>query len=331
MRLSLEHYQMSGFDDFIDYSFETDTPSHVIRQMSGPLSISSIPKIIMQYGSEKKYHRTSKDSVERTMSEWEYHYLTESDASTIIKENFPNYIDVFEKLSTEKMKSSFFAYAWLYLNGGVYLDANYEILKSLDSLFYNESELYFATNPDVLHQVLPDFLASKPKCKFWLDMMNEVKNSSPPFWAKGSYLQSEKRTGSEVLTSALHKSRNQYIVISPEILNKCGVCASAPSGDGYLRRLDHSMGETYDEKVINFCYCNFRWIFWGFLIILGIIALYYIFRRGSVYYISPSPAVMIPGASFGPAMMPGGQYTPMGSPMQQGNPYSRQIYQPFMY
>lgn len=321
---------MSGFDDFIDYSFETETPTHVMREMSGPLSISSIPKIIMQYGSNKKYQRTSRDSISRSMSEWEYHYLSDEDATILIRENFPNYIDVYEKLSTDKMKSNFVAYAWLYLNGGVYLDANYEIIKNLDSLFYNESELYFATNPDTHHQVMTDFLASKPKRKFWLDMLNEIKNNDPPFWAKGSYLQSEKKTGSELLTNMLHKSKSQYIIISPEILNKCGVCASTPSGDGYIRRLDHSMGETYDEKVINFCYCNLRWIFWGILIILGLFVLYYIFKRGSVYYISTAPTLMLPGASFPSAMMSQPISQPMQQPIQQPM-YNRQIYQPFIY
>jgi mannosyltransferase OCH1-like enzyme len=263
---------MSKTDNFNDQSRHSNPSKRDIHSIGGSLRIVSIPKNIMQYGNVVN---SSRDAIMNHMSDWEYTFMTEDDAIDFIRDNFPYQLDTFLSLGNDEQKKNFITYMWLYIYGGCYIDSMFEPVTSISPLFYDEASLYFSTNPDNPGNVLTTFIASKPRCQFWLDLIDGIQKSKKPMWALGTYLSNRTTTGDEVLTKALHSSRDQYIIISPVILNPNGLCrtcrdTSKNKSDYYLKRVDGSLGSTMDEVIINTCKCYYDYIFY---LIIGVIIL----------------------------------------------------------
>jgi hypothetical protein len=277
---------MSKSDDFLDQSRHSNPSKRTLHSIGGSLRIVSIPKNIMQYGN---IVNSSKDAIENHMSDWEYTFMTEGDAIQFIKDKFPYQLDTFHNLDNDEQKKNLVTYMWLYTHGGCYIDSKFEPVTSISPLFYDEASLYFSTNPDNPSNVLTTFMASKSRCQFWLDLIDGIQNSKKPMWARGPYLSNRTTTGDEVLTKALHNSHDEYIIISPAILNPNGLCQicrtpNTDTKDYYLKRSDGSLGATMDEILINTCRCYYDYIFYSILGIIILLAGIYIymllFRRG---------------------------------------------------
>lgn len=134
----------------------------------------SIPRNILRPVPNKKGSRVKDISVPYHMPDWKYSEFTPSEQEEFMTKFFPNRMTLYKKISNDKERIMLFVYLWMYKNGGVYISSNYEVIKSLDSLFVTVSDLYFTFDQD--RYISSDFFASQPFCEFWMELVDVIAN-----------------------------------------------------------------------------------------------------------------------------------------------------------
>lgn len=135
-----------------------------------------IPKIIHQTYKIKELPESYQKYQQTLLSlhkDWEYKLWTDQDNEYFLKNNYPEYFTIYNKLPAKIMKFDFIRYVYLYHFGGLYLDLDYEFLKTFDLINYsivlpresNDSESIYLGN---------SILASEPKHFFWENAINTL-------------------------------------------------------------------------------------------------------------------------------------------------------------
>ncbi len=143
-----------------------------------------IPKLIHQTwrtDNIPKKHQRFVYKVKELNPEWTYKLWTDEDNDEFVKSEFQEFYQVFTGFSRNIMRADVIRYLIMYRVGGVYLDLDYEVLKPFDfqsknivlPLALSEKE---GDSVDMLGNC---FLASVPGHKFWLDVINDLKNNPP--------------------------------------------------------------------------------------------------------------------------------------------------------
>src|SRR5438128_2739326 len=99
---------------------------------------SVIPRLIMQtWKTEEAPDKWSSSpaSIDHYMPTWDYVLMTDELNLKFVKMHFPEYLDVYTSFPYNIQRADAIRYMWLYVNGGVYLDLDYELTEPLDSLF----------------------------------------------------------------------------------------------------------------------------------------------------------------------------------------------------
>ena len=114
------------FADLSEYSIdETNTEYGRVK----------IPMIIMQTWKTKtvpEHWKSSPESIKNLMPDWEHVLMTDDDNRKFIQEYFPQYLTTFDEFEYGIQRADFIRYAWLYINGGLYLDLDYELVEPLE-------------------------------------------------------------------------------------------------------------------------------------------------------------------------------------------------------
>ena len=104
----------------------------------------SIPKVIYQTWKNKNLHRNCLHVISTIQSlnpEYKMVLYDDNEIEDFIKTNFDDYtFNCFKKLNVGAAKADFWRYCILYKNGGVYLDIDSIILKSLDQLIKSDDQ-----------------------------------------------------------------------------------------------------------------------------------------------------------------------------------------------
>lgn len=275
---------MEYFNDFSRTSSSKDVyhlpPGPRMKELQSSLQVVSIPRKIMQTWKTSELPdawKASQESIRKFQPEWEYTLLTDNDCIQFVKDYFPTYLDCYLKLKYGVQKADMIRYMWLFKNGGIYLDCDYMILKKLDSLFYSDAELYFINSPNIKSVVTNSFMASKPGCGFWLEVLEEVKRRTEKreLWARGKHLEIMMTTGPGTLQKVLKETRYPYMVLPVNLINPKSICEinTVPNDAYYLHPLQGSSWAGYDTMAMNWCFCHSDWLLWFglFLIILAIV------------------------------------------------------------
>ena len=111
--------------------------------------------------------------------EWKYQLWTDADNETFVKENFPDFYQVYQGFSKAIMRADVIRYLLMYKLGGVYLDLDYEVLKPFD---FESHQLVLPKNRsksfgDSQDSIGNCFFASEPQHIFWLDVINAIPAS----------------------------------------------------------------------------------------------------------------------------------------------------------
>lgn len=80
------------------------------------------------------------DRVRHLHPDWNYMFFTDEDIVSFIKNKMPEYYNVFVHLTHKIQQIDFFRYLVVYYYGGVYLDIDVEIVKSLDNIYYEYTD-----------------------------------------------------------------------------------------------------------------------------------------------------------------------------------------------
>lgn len=279
---------MDDLNDFSNYATSDDyshpPTTRIIREISGGIQVVSIPRKIMQTWKTKVLPdkwKSSSESIKEHMPAWDYTLLSDEDCLNFVKDYFPRYIDLYESCKYQIQKADIIRYMWLYHHGGMYMDADYEIIKPLDSLFYTDSELYLIKSPNFGSSYTNSFMASKARCSFWLDVLEEVnkRSKSREFWAKGKHLEVMMTTGPGMLSEVIKKTRHIYTIIPTNLINPKGICQHNTGKDDryYLHPLEGSSWGGLDTMTMNWCYCNGNQIGWIALFLMGLMFIIFIY------------------------------------------------------
>lgn len=103
-----------------------------------------IPKIIWQTFKTNKLHKKSYEYV-KTWKElnpdYEYRFFTDNDIIEFIKNEFPEYLNLYKKITIGAIKSDFWRLLVLYKYGGIYADIDSFCSKPLNTLI-KEKDTY---------------------------------------------------------------------------------------------------------------------------------------------------------------------------------------------
>jgi len=132
----------------------------------------NIPKIIHQVwlGGEfpDKYKRL-RDTWILNNTDWEYKLWTDKDVDEFKLEN----IEQFNKIKNLGSKSDIFRYEILYRYGGLYIDTDFECLKSFNDLLY--LDLFTGTGHVDIPEVFNGLIGCKPNHKLLRKLIDDIK------------------------------------------------------------------------------------------------------------------------------------------------------------
>lgn len=241
-----------------------------------------IPKILMQTWKTRnvpEHWKSSPKSIQRLMPKWKYVLMSDEDNRNFIKKYFPEYLKVYDNLEYPIMKCDMIRYAFLYIHGGIYMDLDIELTKPLADLFHDDADIYVVESGNACSVYTNSFLASKPRCKFWLDCLEEIKKPYP-CWAYGKHLKVMTKTGPLMLTRVIKRKKYDYCFakIKKEYVMPCSVCEIKPctKPGAYTKSLEGSSWCGWDSYIYNTCLCNWKKIVF-FILIIFLILFFYLF------------------------------------------------------
>jgi mannosyltransferase OCH1-like enzyme len=244
-------------------SYDSDSSSDVKKKVT-------IPKLIMQTWKNKdipKKWAISPKSIKKYMPDWEYVLMTDKDNRKFVKKHFPDFLPYYDGFTHNIQRADAIRYMYLYVNGGIYMDLDFEVQHSLDDLFVSDSEVYLVSSGNIGSYITNSFMASKPGCRLWLEMIEAMKKPLPWYYL-GKHIEVMCSTGPVMLNHVVKNSTVVYSVLPPKLIMPCSVCESCCKAEGaYLRPLEGSSWVTYDTKFYNFFLCKWRKL----LVVLGIL------------------------------------------------------------
>jgi mannosyltransferase OCH1-like enzyme len=130
--------------------------------------------------------------------EYAFYCYDDKDCLQFLSEHFPKRVrDAFEKLNPGAFKSDLFRYCLLYIQGGVYIDANKRLLKPLHQLIQPDTEMVLVmdrrvniigwnVHPDPMFQsIFQSFIATVPRHPFLQSCIEKsVENIENNYYGK---------------------------------------------------------------------------------------------------------------------------------------------------
>lgn len=213
------------------YSFNPD----IYKQ-----STLSIPRNILRTIPDNQSLKFKDISVRYHMPHWNYVEFTSDEQKEFIKKYFPERLGLYKKYTREEERTQLFIYLWMYMNGGIYLSSDYELLKSLEPLIDSTNkndtglssvDLYFMYDPE--RYISTRFFASQPFCGFWIDLVNLMEKRKK---YKYTTIQEEidRNSGRGLLTDVVDETRYKFEIIPRSELDPYTPCDTNYNKDSYL-------------------------------------------------------------------------------------------------
>ncbi|MFX0091773.1 MAG: glycosyltransferase family 32 protein [Candidatus Hodarchaeota archaeon] len=153
---------------------------------------TDIPPEFREYvASWKKFH-----------PDWKYMLWTEEMRRGFIKKSFPWFLEHYDRYPKNMQRADAFRYFLLYEIGGLYVDLDFECLKSMDGLIGDSETCLLGLEPDLHCQIWKKekiicnaWMASPPKHEFFKEVFQnlikyadlDVLNSTGPFMLTKMY------------------------------------------------------------------------------------------------------------------------------------------------
>jgi mannosyltransferase OCH1-like enzyme len=233
----------------------------------------TIPKIIMQTWKDREVPekwKGSPKSIKEMMPDWKYILMTDEDNRNFVKKYFPDFLKYYDRFPHNIQRADAIRYMWLYINGGIYMDLDFEVKHPLDELLTGDAEVYLVSSSNVGSYITNSFMASKPRCKLWLEVIEAMKKKLPIYYL-GKHIEVMNTTGPMMLTHVVKNSRTVYSMLPGTLILPCSVCNIWCNSEGaYMKQLEGSSWISYDTKLYIFFMCKWKQvvIFVIFILIL---------------------------------------------------------------
>lgn len=235
--------------------------------MTTTSNVTIPPKIIMQTWKDANIPTkwsASPASIKKYLPTWKYVLMTDDDNLHFVKTHFPDFLIYYENFPYPIQRADAIRYMWLYINGGIYINLDFEIIRNLDTLIYE----YYHKQPHMGGICLIDykirnksavtnsFMISTPKNPFWLMVIEEM--TKPIKWYN-KLLRCTivyETTGPSMLTRVVHKMGNKHInLISQKHACTLGLQYATMNDlkDSYIKSIELTSGESWHgpiEKIL---------------------------------------------------------------------------------
>lgn len=235
-----------------------------------------IPKLIMQTWKTEELPvkwKPSQSSINKYMSDWDYILMTDEMNRKFIMQHFPDFITHYDNFKYPIQRADAIRYAWLYINGGIYLDCDFELLAPLDELFIEDYDNFLVASSNTPNIITNGFMASKPKEKLWLDMINEMKNH-PGIYSIEMHLHVMNTTGPMAFNRVVKRGNYNYKLLPTEKINPYTICdIDYNNPTALMKPLEGSSWVSGIGVFCQYCYCNSNNLFIIIILIILILLL----------------------------------------------------------
>lgn len=206
---------------------------------------------MQSYPDITKIPRKVYENVQKFAPGWQHLIFDDGNATSFLTENFdPDVAARFQNLTEGAHKADLFRYAFLYINGGVWLDMDVELWKPLDGGMFNRTNTIFTAKSGQFDDVFQAILAVPPRVSFMKRLVEEIVASDLngrglPFtvWFKERLLRSTQQQSlrvGEVMVSnttdfyLLRESCSKNTTDDCPSLDRYGLCCWVMDGDKVL-------------------------------------------------------------------------------------------------
>lgn len=241
-------------------------------------SDSSVPRIVMQTWKDTNIPEAWKpsiQSIQRHMKGWNHVLMTDKDNRHFVEAYFPEFLPVYDGFKHGIQRADAIRYMWLYVNGGVYMDLDFELTATIDHLFSGGGDLYLMRSSNFPSSYTNSFMASSPRHPFWLEVLSRMRETveSPPLWAIGKHLEVMMSTGPGMLSSVLGETVHEYVTLPYKVLSPENICCIGDDEYGLLRKLPGSSWAGWDTIIGNWIHCNTRTVIALVIIIVLVVVI----------------------------------------------------------
>ena len=249
-----------------------------------------IPKIIMQtyknHDIPQKWE-ISPESINYMMGDWKYVFMTDEDNRNFVEKHFPDFLPYYDAFPYGIQRADAIRYMWLYIHGGIYMDLDFEVQRDLSPLFVSTAEVFLVCSGNVGSYYTNSFMASQPRAKFWLEVIEEMKKPEK-WWYIGKHIQVMNTSGPIMLSRVVRKTETVISVVPKKLVMPCSVCnLNCSTCESYLRPLEGSSWISYDTMFYNFWLCHWTKVVSFLLCLLILIFIYWIIYKTGISNFNP--------------------------------------------
>lgn len=234
-----------------------------------------VPKKIFQTWKNNIIPRQWRDSpisIKQMMPDWQYYLYTDEMNRKFCQQHFPDFLPYYDAFPYPIQRADAIRYMLLYVYGGLYLDLDFRMKKSVADLIAGD-QICLVKSGNV-ECITNSFMASPPGQKLWLDVIEEMKRPAPS-WAIGKHLEVMNTTGPMMLDRVVNANPDAYNVryVPSALIVPCSVCDDYRScaREAYLAPLAGGSWNGWDSKFFNFFLCNWKPLFTALVILLILI------------------------------------------------------------
>lgn len=216
---------------------------------------------------------SSPESVAQLMPSARYVLMTDQDNRNFVKEHFPDFLSIYDAYPYNIQRADAIRYLWLYINGGVYMDLDIVLTKSLQPLIGSEEVYLLPSANNSYYYTNALMISPAAYSNFWLECIEEMKRafiSPSPYWV-GKHLYVMNTTGPMMLTRVARKTERTLGILPSVLLAPCSVCDLPCVYDKdkvYAYAIEGSSWAGYDTLFYNSCLCH-----WDIYILIVVILL----------------------------------------------------------
>jgi mannosyltransferase OCH1-like enzyme len=243
----------------------------------------NIPKIIYQSWKTHEipeHWEISPESIKGIMPDWKYVLYDNEENREMVAEYFPDFLPYYDAFPYDIMRADAARYCFLYLYGGIYMDLDFEVQQDLSELFRGSCEVYLVASGNVSSVYTNSFMASQPRSKFWLEVIEEMKKPLGFWQGLLKHFVIMCQSGPLMLSRVTSKTNTVIGVLPRKRVMPCSICnIECSTCEAYLRPLQGSSWISYDTRFLNFWLCNWKKVIFWIIFLLLIVFIGWIFYR----------------------------------------------------
>jgi hypothetical protein len=161
------------------------------------------------------YRESWQDSWKNMSPDWEYKFWTDEDNERLVRDDYPMFWDIFQKVKKGVIKSDLCRLLYLHKHGGIYADMDFICLKDMDALLTPLGDHIVLGKHNNSGQPLPNAWMYSPKGDtFWLAMAFDAFNDL----AKKVSRSTEQVAGPDRLNWAVDVHKPNHTLLSHDLI-----------------------------------------------------------------------------------------------------------------